>query len=69
MCWVFTHIFTVEFNFKEFTARRLYKSFGVKRLKGKQTAERAAGKKCRKRWSKGKDKGHPRIGHEGPEGE
>jgi hypothetical protein len=32
ICWFFTHIFTRDFNFKELTARRLYKSFGVKVL-------------------------------------
>jgi hypothetical protein len=30
ICWFFTHIFTVDFIFKGLTARRLYKSFGVK---------------------------------------
>jgi hypothetical protein len=29
ICWFFTHIFTGDYNFKGFTARRLYKSFGV----------------------------------------
>jgi hypothetical protein len=29
ICWLFTHIFTADFNFKGLTARRLYKSFGV----------------------------------------
>jgi hypothetical protein len=33
ICWFFTHIFTVDFNCKVLTARRLYKSFGVKGLK------------------------------------
>jgi hypothetical protein len=28
--WFFTHIFTGDFNFKGLTARRIYKSFGVK---------------------------------------
>jgi hypothetical protein len=32
ICWFFTHIFTGDFNFKGLTARRLYKSFGVKGL-------------------------------------
>jgi hypothetical protein len=32
ICWFFTHIFTWDFNFKGLTARRLYKSFGVKGL-------------------------------------
>jgi hypothetical protein len=32
ICWFFTHVFTGDFNFKGLTARRLYKSFGVKRL-------------------------------------
>jgi hypothetical protein len=33
ICWFFTHIFTGDFNFyKVLTARRLYKSFGVKGL-------------------------------------
>jgi hypothetical protein len=31
--WFFTHIFTGELIFKGLTARRLYKSFGVKGLK------------------------------------
>jgi hypothetical protein len=29
ICWIFTHIFTGDFNFKGLTGRRLYKSFGV----------------------------------------
>jgi hypothetical protein len=33
ICWFFTHIFTGDFNFKGLTARRHYKSFGVKGLK------------------------------------
>jgi hypothetical protein len=33
ICWFFTHIFTGDLNFKGLTARRLYKSFGVKGLK------------------------------------
>jgi hypothetical protein len=32
ICWYFTHIFTGDFNFKGLTARRLYKSSGVKGL-------------------------------------
>jgi hypothetical protein len=32
ICWFLTHIFTGHFNFKGLTARRLYKSFGVKGL-------------------------------------
>jgi hypothetical protein len=32
ICWFFTHIFTVVLIFKGLTARRLYKSFGVKGL-------------------------------------
>jgi hypothetical protein len=32
ICWFFTHIFTGDFIFKGLTARRLYKSFGVKGL-------------------------------------
>jgi hypothetical protein len=32
ICWFFMHIFTGDFNFKGLTARRLYKSFGVKRF-------------------------------------
>jgi hypothetical protein len=32
VCWLFKHIFTGDFNFKGFTARRIYKSFGVKEL-------------------------------------
>jgi hypothetical protein len=32
ICLFFTHIFTGDFNYKGFTARRLYKSFGVKGL-------------------------------------
>jgi hypothetical protein len=32
ICWFFTHIYTGDFNFKGLTARRLYKSFGVKGL-------------------------------------
>jgi hypothetical protein len=32
ICWFFTHIFTGELIFKGLTARRLYKSFGVKSL-------------------------------------
>jgi hypothetical protein len=32
ICWFFTHIFTADFIFKGLTARRLYKSFGVKVL-------------------------------------
>jgi hypothetical protein len=32
ICWFFTHIFTGRFNFKGLTARRLYKSCGVKGL-------------------------------------
>jgi hypothetical protein len=45
ICWFFTHIFTGYFNFKGLTARRLYKSFGVKglilwsnRFRGKMSA-------------------------------
>jgi hypothetical protein len=30
--YIYPRIFTGEFNFKGFTARRLYKSFGVKGL-------------------------------------
>jgi hypothetical protein len=34
ICWFFTHIFTGDLNFfKDLTARRLYKSFGVKGLR------------------------------------
>jgi hypothetical protein len=33
ICWFFTHIFTGILIFKALTARRLYKSFGVKGLK------------------------------------
>jgi hypothetical protein len=32
ICWFFTHISIGDFNFKGLTARRLYKSFGVKGL-------------------------------------
>jgi hypothetical protein len=32
ICWFFTHIFTVDINLKGLSARRLYKSFGVKGL-------------------------------------
>jgi hypothetical protein len=32
ICWLLTHISTGDFNFKGLTARRLYKSFGVKGL-------------------------------------
>jgi hypothetical protein len=32
ICWFFTHIFTGILIFKVLTARRLYKSFGVKEL-------------------------------------
>jgi hypothetical protein len=32
--WFFTHIFTGDLIFKGLTARRLYKSFGVLRVKG-----------------------------------
>jgi hypothetical protein len=32
ICWSFTHIFTGILIFKRLTARRLYKSFGVKGL-------------------------------------
>jgi hypothetical protein len=32
ICWFFTHIFTGVLIFKALTPRRLYKSFGVKRL-------------------------------------
>jgi hypothetical protein len=32
ICWLFTHIFTGILIFKLLTARRLYKSFGVKGL-------------------------------------
>jgi hypothetical protein len=32
ICWFFTRIFTGDFNFKGLSARRLYKSFGVKGL-------------------------------------
>jgi hypothetical protein len=32
ICWFFAHIFTGDFTFKGLTARRLYKSFGVKGL-------------------------------------
>jgi hypothetical protein len=32
ICWFFTHILTGDFIFKGLTARRLYKSFGVKGL-------------------------------------
>jgi hypothetical protein len=32
ICWFFTHIFTEILIFKGFIVRRLYKSFGVKRL-------------------------------------
>jgi hypothetical protein len=35
ICWFFTHIFTGDFNFKVLTARRFYKSFGVKGLNEK----------------------------------
>jgi hypothetical protein len=33
VCWFLTHIFTGILIFKGLTARRLYKSFGVKGLK------------------------------------
>jgi hypothetical protein len=33
ICWFFMHIFTGDVNFKGLTARRLYTSFDVKRLK------------------------------------
>jgi hypothetical protein len=33
ICWLFTHIFTGDFNFEGVTARRIYKSFDVKGLK------------------------------------
>jgi hypothetical protein len=33
ICWLFTHIFTGILIFKGLTARRLYKSFGVKGLR------------------------------------
>jgi hypothetical protein len=32
ICWFFTHIFTADFHFKGFPARRVYKSFRVKGL-------------------------------------
>jgi hypothetical protein len=32
ICLFFTHIFTEDFNYKGLTARRFYKSFGVKVL-------------------------------------
>jgi hypothetical protein len=32
-CWFFTRTFIGDFNFKGFTARRLYKSFDVKWLR------------------------------------
>jgi hypothetical protein len=32
ICWLFTHIFTGVLIFKGLTARRLYKTFGVKGL-------------------------------------
>jgi hypothetical protein len=32
ICWFFTHIFTGILIFKGLTARRLYKSFGIKGL-------------------------------------
>jgi hypothetical protein len=32
ICWFFAHIFTWDFNFKGLTARRIYKSLGVKVL-------------------------------------
>jgi hypothetical protein len=32
-CWFFTHIFTGILIFKGLTARCLYKSFGIKRVK------------------------------------
>jgi hypothetical protein len=35
ICWFFTHILLGILIFKELTARRLYKSFGVKGLMGK----------------------------------
>jgi hypothetical protein len=36
--WLFTHIFTGDFNFKGLTARRLYKSFSGKGLNRKHLA-------------------------------
>jgi hypothetical protein len=35
ICWFFTHIFTGDLIFKGLTARRLYKSLGVKGLRDK----------------------------------
>jgi hypothetical protein len=32
ICWFFAHIFTGDLNFKALTARRRYKSFGVRGL-------------------------------------
>jgi hypothetical protein len=32
ICWIFTDIFTGDFNFKRLTGRRLYTSFGIKGL-------------------------------------
>jgi hypothetical protein len=43
ICWLFTHIFAWDFNFKELTARRLYQSFGVKGLTAISREESSGG--------------------------